>query len=115
MPPPPRSSRPLPKCSTSSTSSISPDGKPAMSGRISSFAAPLQQQYLIQAMNAQRNTLTAEASSGLKANPAGAMGNDAALLYRLQMQADQQNVLQTTATNAGNQLDAAQTALDGIA
>ena len=86
-----------------------------MSGRISSFAAPLQQQYLIQAMNAQRNTLTAEASSGLKANPAGAMGNDAALLYRLQMQADQQNVLQTTATNAGNQLDAAQTALTGIA
>ena len=86
-----------------------------MSGRISSFAAPLQQEFLIQAMNSQLHTLTAEASSGLKSNPAGAMGNDAALLYRLQMQADQQNVLQTTATNAGNQLDAAQTALTAIA
>jgi flagellar hook-associated protein 3 FlgL len=86
-----------------------------MSGRISSFAAPLQQEYLIQAMNTQLNTLTAEASSGRKTNPAGAMGNNAALLYSLQMQADQQNVLQTTATNAVNQLDAAQTALTGIA
>jgi flagellar hook-associated protein 3 FlgL len=86
-----------------------------MSGRISSFAAPLQQEYLIQAMNSQLNTLTSEASSGMKTNPAGAMGNDASLLYRLQMEADQQNVLQTTATNAGSQLAAAQTALTGIA
>jgi flagellar hook-associated protein 3 FlgL len=86
-----------------------------MSGRISSFAAPLQQEYLIQAMNSQLNTLTAEASSGLKTNPAGSLGNDASLLYRLQMQADQQNILQTTATNAGNQLDAAQTALTAVA
>ncbi len=86
-----------------------------MSGRISTMAAPLQQEYLIQAMNSQLNTLTAEASSGLKSNPAGSMGNDASLLYSLQMQADQENVLQTTATNAGNQLSAAQTALTGIA
>jgi len=86
-----------------------------MSGRISTIAAPLQQEYLMQAMNSQLNTLTAEASSGQKVNPAGSMGNDAALLYSLQMQADQQNVLQTTATNAGNQLDAAQTALTAIA
>jgi flagellar hook-associated protein 3 FlgL len=86
-----------------------------MSGRISTLAAPLQQEYLLQAMNSQLNTLTAEASSGLKVNPASSMGNNAALLYSLQMQADQQNVLQTTATNAGNQLDAAQTALTGIA
>lgn len=86
-----------------------------MSGRISTIATPLQQQYLLQAMNTQLNTLTAEASSGLKVNPAGSMGNNAALLYSLQMQADQQSNLQTTATNAGNQLDAAQTALTGIA
>ncbi|MGA3005925.1 MAG: flagellin [Acetobacteraceae bacterium] len=86
-----------------------------MSGRISTIAAPLQQEYLMQAMNSQLNTLTAEASSGLKVNPAGSMGNDAALLYSLQMQADQQNTLQTTATNAGNQLDAAQDALNSIA
>jgi len=86
-----------------------------MSGRISSFAAPLQQEYLLQAMNAQLNTLTGEVSSGQLANPAGAMGNDSSLLYSLQMQADQQNVLQTTATNAGNQLDAVQTALSSIA
>jgi flagellar hook-associated protein 3 FlgL len=85
-----------------------------MSGRISTIAAPLQQEYLLQAMNTQLNTLTAEASSGLKVNPAGSMGNDAALLYTLQMAADQQNTLQTTATNAGNQLDAAQTALTSI-
>ncbi len=85
-----------------------------MSGRISTIAAPLQQEYLLQAMNTQLNSLTAEASSGLKVNPAGSMGNDAALLYSLQMQADQQNTLQTTATNAGNQLDAAQTALTSI-
>jgi flagellar hook-associated protein 3 FlgL len=86
-----------------------------MSGRISTVAPHLQQEYLIQAMNSQLNTLTAEASSGLKANPAGSMGNDAALLYSLQMQADQQNVLQTTATNADNRLQAAQTALTSIA
>src|ERR1700722_18346678 len=86
-----------------------------MSDRISSIAPRLQQEYLLQAMNTQLNSLTAEASSGLKVNPAGSMGNNAALLYSLQMQADQQNALQTTATNAGNQLDAAQTALTGIA
>ena len=86
-----------------------------MSGRISSFAGPLQQEYLMQAMNSQMNTLTAEASSGLKVNPAGSMGNNASLLYSLQMQADQQNTLQTTATNAGNQLNAMQTAMTSIA
>jgi flagellar hook-associated protein 3 FlgL len=85
-----------------------------MSGRISSFATPLQQQYLIQAMNTQLNTLTSEASSGLKVNPASAMGSNAALLYRLQMDADQQNTLQTTATNAGSQLAVAQNALTAI-
>lgn len=86
-----------------------------MSGRISSFAGPLQQEYLMQAMNSQMNTLTAEASSGLQVNPAGSMGNNASLLYSLQMQADQQNTLQTTATNAGNQLTAMQTAMTSIA
>jgi len=86
-----------------------------MSGRISTFAAPLQQEYLLQSMNSQLNTLTAENSSGLKSNPAAAMGDNAALLYSLQMQADQQNTLQTTATNAGNQLDAMQTALTSMA
>jgi flagellar hook-associated protein 3 FlgL len=86
-----------------------------MSGRISTFAAPQQQEYLLQAMNTQLNTLTGEVSSGLQASPTTGMGNDASLLYSLQMQADQQNVLQTTTTNAGNQLDATATALTSIA
>jgi len=86
-----------------------------MSGRISTLAAPLQQEYLLQAMNAQLNTLTNEASSGQKANPAAAIGNDASLLYNLQAQMGQQTVLQTTATNTGNRLDAIQTALTSMA
>src|ERR1700730_17220750 len=113
MPRPLRSSRRSPRCSTNSTQSP-PDGTPPMSGRISTLATPLQQEYLLQAMNSQLNTLTAEASSGLKVNPSSSMGNGAALLYNLQMQADQQNTLQTTATNAGNRLDAVQTALTSI-
>lgn len=75
-----------------------------MSGRISTIATPLQQEYLLQAMNSQLNTLTAEASSGLKVNPAGSMGNNAALLYSLQMQADHQSTCKrqrpTPATNS---------------
>jgi len=86
-----------------------------MSGRISTFAAPLQQEYVLQGMNARLNTMTAEVSSGLNSNPAGAMGNNASLLYSLQNQADQENVVQTTATTAGNRLDAIQTALTSVA
>jgi flagellar hook-associated protein 3 FlgL len=86
-----------------------------MSGRISSFAAPLQQEYLLQSMQSQLNTLTGEVSSGMKANPAASMGNDAASLYSLQAQADQQTELQTTATTAGNRLDAIQNALTSMA
>ncbi len=90
-------------------------GQTQMSGRISTFAAPLQQEYLLQGMNSQLNTLTSEVSSGLRANPAGAMGNNAPLLYSLQLQADGENTLQTTTTTAGNRLDAIQTALTSMA
>jgi flagellar hook-associated protein 3 FlgL len=83
--------------------------------RISSFAAPLQQEYLLQSLQTQLNTLTTEVSSGTKANPALSMGSDAASLYRLHAEADQQSVLQTTATTAGSRLDVVQGALTSMA
>jgi len=86
-----------------------------MSGRISSLTPPLQQQYMLEAMQTQLNTLAAEVSSGQKANPAASMGNDAASLYQLQTEANQQSTLQTTATTAGNRLTAMQDALTSIA
>jgi flagellar hook-associated protein 3 FlgL len=86
-----------------------------MSGHISSIALPLQQEYLLNSLQSQLATLTGEVSSGQKANPAASMGNDAASLYQLQSEANQQTTLQTTATTAGNRLTAAQNALTGIA
>jgi flagellar hook-associated protein 3 FlgL len=85
-----------------------------MIDRISSFAAPAQRQFLLEAMQTQLNQLTNEVSSGTKTNPAGAMGANAGLLYRLHMDADQHTALQTAATSAGNQLDAIQGALTSM-
>jgi flagellar hook-associated protein 3 FlgL len=86
-----------------------------VSVRISTFAAPLQQEYLLQSLNTQLNTLTQEASTGVKADPAGSMGQNASELYQLQIEADQQNELQTTTTTVGNQLTAMQDALTSMA
>ena len=66
-------------------------------------------------MKSQLTTLTTEASSGLLANPAESMGDNAASLYRLQADAAEQNTLQTTTTDAGNQLTAVQDALTSMA
>ena len=41
-----------------------------MTSRVSSFGAPMQQQYLLQSLQARLDTLTAEVSSGKKENPA---------------------------------------------
>jgi flagellar hook-associated protein 3 FlgL len=86
-----------------------------MSDRISSFAGPMTQDFLIQSMQSQLTTLTTEASSGLLANPAESMGANAASLYRLQADAAEQNTLQTTTTAAGDQLTAVQDALTSMA
>ncbi len=85
-----------------------------MSGRVSSFAEPMAQQYLLQSMQSQLNTLTSEVSSGMLANPAASMGADAASLYRLQADANEQNTLQTTTTAAGDRLSAIQDALTSM-
>jgi flagellar hook-associated protein 3 FlgL len=85
-----------------------------MSDRISSFAQPLQQEYLLQAMQSQLNNVAGEVSSGQVTNPAAAMGNNAASLYQLQSEANQQSTLNTTATTAGNRLSAIQDALTSI-
>ena len=86
-----------------------------MSDRISSFSGAMSQRYLIQSLESQFNTVTNEASSGTLANPAASMGADAASLYRLQVDANEQNTLQTTTTSAGNRLDAIQNALTSMA
>ena len=83
-----------------------------MTSRVSSFGAPMQQQYLLQSLQARLDTLTAEVSSGKKANPA--VSGDAASIYRLQAEADQQTVLQTAATTAGTRLDVMQNAMTSI-
>jgi len=86
-----------------------------MSGSISTFAGPMAENYLIQSLESQMNTLTTEVSSGTVANPAGAMGANAPFLYQLQSDASQQQALQTSTTTAGNQLSAIQDALSGMA
>jgi flagellar hook-associated protein 3 FlgL len=86
-----------------------------MSDRISSFAGPLTQQYLIQSMQSQLTTLTTEASSGMLKNPAASMGAGAASLYRLHAEAAEQNTLQTATTAAGDRLNAVQDALTSMA
>ncbi|HUB48817.1 MAG TPA: flagellin [Acetobacteraceae bacterium] len=86
-----------------------------MIGRVSSFAGQMQLDYSVQSMQSQMNQLVGEVSSGEVANPAQSMGNDATLLYQLEMQSNEQTTLQTSTTNAGQQLDTIQTALSSIA
>lgn len=84
-------------------------------GNVSSFAGMYQLGNQIQSMTGQLNQVTGEISSGEVANPAGALGDSAPVLYNLQLQNDEQNALQTSTTTAGQVLDTIQTALTGIA
>jgi len=86
-----------------------------MTGGISTFAGPMAEDYLIQSLESQMNSLTTEVSSGTLANPAAAMGANAPFLYRLQSDATQQQALQSSTTTAGNQLSAIQDALTSMA
>jgi flagellar basal body rod protein FlgB len=85
-----------------------------MLDRIAMFAGSTERNYMIQSMQTQLNQLTNEISSGQKADPAASMGTSAALLYQLHLQADDQNVLQTSVTMASQRLDTIQTVLTRI-
>jgi flagellar hook-associated protein 3 FlgL len=85
-----------------------------MSGRVSSYSGPMQMDSLIQTMTGQLKQLANEISSGQKANPAGAMGTSAALLYQLHAQSDQETVLQTSIGLASQRLDTVQTVMSSI-
>lgn len=86
-----------------------------MLGRISTFSNPMQLDYAVQSMQSELTTLVNEVSSGQKANPAQSMGSQAALLYQLQAQSDQQTALQTSVTVASQRMDTIQAALTSIA
>lgn len=85
-----------------------------MSGRVSTFSGSMQMDYMIQSMQTQMNQLMGEVSSGQVADPAQTMGTNAALLYQLQTQSNQQTALETSVTTAGQQMDTIQTALTGV-
>jgi flagellar hook-associated protein 3 FlgL len=85
-----------------------------MSGRISSYAGPMEMDSLIQTMTGKLNQLVAEVSSGKVANPAQTMGTSASLLYQLHAEFDQQTELQTSVGVASQRLDAVQSVLSGI-
>lgn len=83
--------------------------------RVSSFYGTMALDTQIQSMQSQMTQLTGEISSGVVSNPSAAMGNNAALLYQLQQENDQQSSLQTSVGLAGQRLDTVQTALTSIA
>jgi len=85
-----------------------------MSDRISSFYGTMLLDTQVQSMQTQMTQLTGEISSGVVANPSAVMGNNAALLYQLQQQNDQQTALQTSVGLAGQRLDTIQTAMTSI-
>ncbi len=85
-----------------------------MIGGISTLGSMLQTRWQIQSMQTQMNRLTTEISSGRKTDPLGPLGGNAALLYQLHAQSDQQTTLQTTVTNALGRLEATQTALSAV-
>ena len=85
-----------------------------MIGGISTLGSMLQTGWQIQSMQTQMNRLTTELASGRKANSLGPLGGNAALLYQLHAQSDQQTTLQTTVTNALGRLEATQTALSAV-
>ncbi|PPQ27618.1 flagellin [Rhodopila globiformis] len=86
-----------------------------MSGRISSYSGFMQMDPLIQNMTGKLNQLVNEVASGQVANPAGAMGTSAALLYQLHFQSDQQTELQTSVGLVANKLDTVQSAMSNMA
>ena len=85
-----------------------------MIGGISTLGSMLQTSWQIQSMQTQMNRLTTELASGRKADSLGPLGGNAALLYQLHAQSDQQTTLQTTVTNALGRLEATQTALSAV-
>ena len=85
-----------------------------MIGGISTLGSMLQNNWQIQSMQTQMNQLTAEIASGRKSDPLGPLGGNAALLYQLHAQSDQQTTFQSTVTNALGRLDATQTALSAV-
>jgi len=86
-----------------------------MIDRISTLGSMLQTRYQIQSMQTQMNQIATEIASGRKTDPLGPLGANAALLYQLHTQSDQQTTLQTTVTNALQQLEVTQTAMSSIA
>jgi len=86
-----------------------------MFDRVSSFGRSYQLSYQTNAMQTQLNQLTGELSSGQKANPEASLGTQAALLYQLQSQSDQDSGLQTELTVSSQRLDTTQTALTSLA
>src|ERR1700733_2313505 len=85
-----------------------------MVGGISTLGSMLQNSWQIQSMETQMNQIPPEIASGRKTDPLGPLGGNAALLYQLHAQSDQQTALQTTVTNALGRLDATQTALSAV-
>jgi flagellar hook-associated protein 3 FlgL len=85
-----------------------------MIDRISSFGPLTDRSYLLDSMQARMNQITTEIASGRKADPFGKSGSNAALLYTLHTQADQQTALQTSVTTALQRLETTQTALSSI-
>jgi flagellar hook-associated protein 3 FlgL len=85
-----------------------------MSGRISSYSGAMQMDSLIQTMTGRLNQLVNEVASGQVANPAGAMGTSAALLYQLHTESDQQTELQTSIGLVSQRLDVVQSVMSDI-
>ena len=83
-----------------------------MLDRISTAGAMLQRDDQMQSLSSQINRITGEISSGRIADPGGQPGG--AALYGLHYQADQQAVLQTSITAAGQQMDTLQTAMTSL-
>ena len=82
--------------------------------RISSMGSTMANSYQIQTMQSQMNQIAGEIASGRSSTPMGPLGANAALLYQLHAQANQQTTLQTTVTNTLGQLDAVQGAMNSI-
>ena len=74
-----------------------------MLDRVSSFSGSILGGYQSNTMQTQLNQLVAEVSSGQKTNPAASLGAQAAVLYQLQSQSDEQTELQTSLTTASLQ------------
>ncbi len=85
-----------------------------MLDRIATSAVSLQRESQMQRMQTQLNKLTYENASGLIENPAGALGTGASALYQLHIDSDQQAVLQTSITSAGQRINSMQTALSSM-